>query len=440
MRRPRRINQHPIFALLVLLHLLLAIPTASRAEPDPDAAREPVLRIGLRTEAAHSLISCDGRVRVWRRGSGLRGTVLGPGIRFRVMPTPVAHSVWEEAAGEGAAPDCGILLAEYRVRRLGVFVEDLIFEPISPGQPIRADGHAYRGEIIVRATGPKTLTLINAVHIEDYLRGVVPPEVGSADDLPEAVLQAQAIAARSYSIFYLGRRAEYGFDLFANPEDQVYEGIGVETEAATEAISRTRGIMALYGGAPIRANYCSTCGGATEASGSVWPGEDFPYLRPVRDQDEGDILCEGSPRFRWSESWGCREFEEIILRHLPEEVPEARAAGSTRIIDIDVVRRSPSRRVEMLEIETDAGRYQVRGDRIRWVLRPTSGRPLWSTLFGSLKRESEGGACRITLEGAGYGHGVGMCQTGAIELARRGRSAPEILRHYYRGIEFERWW
>ncbi len=410
-----------LITFLPLFFLFSSVPAQTLAGR---IIAEPVIRIGIKVRVDQSTVSCDGRMRIWRRDSGLTGSVFRSGTTLTFSPARIDGKQY------------GTTVISNRDGFLGTFHEELICEPISPGESLKVDGKAYRGEMVIRVMGPDEVTVINVLHIEDYLKGVLPMELGSSPKLATSVLKAQAIAARSYTLYYLGRRESEGFDLYASPLDQVYGGVEVETARASQAVMSTRGGVALYKGKPIRANYSSTCGGVTEASGSTWPGESFPYLRPIKDRAGRDILCEGSYRFRWTEKWTRRQFFDTILKYLPEEVPEARKKRPTRVVDIKVTRRSASKRAEVLLVKTDVGDFKVLGDRIRWVLRPTSGRPLWSTLFGTLKRSGN----EITLKGGGYGHGVGLCQIGAMELGRRGRSAPQILRHYYRNITLEKWW
>ncbi len=440
-----RTSTTPSPALLpvsLLLSILLASCAAGRSGPAPQPGKEPVVRIGVVVDAGQVMVSCDGQVRVWRRGSAEEGMILGPAIHLRCLPTQMAPAVWASTSGHKTLPEWGVALSEVRGGRIGVYAEEILIEPVSPGLLLRVDGKAYRGEVIVRVARPGELTAINVLHMEEYLRGVVPPEIGYNPNLPREVLRAQAIAARSYTLFYMGRHEKLGFDLMATPRDQVYGGHSAETEQADEAIGSTRGVVAVHHGWPIRANYCSSCGGRTEASGKVWPGEVFPYLRPIRDRVSGsDDLCSDSPHHRWRETWDCRRLHASILKHLPEEDPRAVDTPPTRIRDLDIERRSPSGRVECLAIHTDTETFRVYGDRIRWVLRrPDTGGPLRSTLIRGPRRSGSGNECTITIEGAGYGHGVGMCQVGAIRLARLGRTAPEILRHYYRNIDLVRWW
>ncbi len=444
--RPDRTRRRACGLLLLLLAAGLGGPAPAWGQVPPAAQTEargpePVLRIGIRVDVAQAILSCDGRVRLWRRGSGLRPSVLEAGKQLRVLPGAVSDAFWEASEGRGPLPGWGIVLSEVRRGRIGVFTEDLILEPITPGKPLYVDGRPYRGELIVHLTGPGTLAVINAVHIEDYLRGVVPAEIGTGPEVPRAALQAQAVAARSYALFYLGRHKEKGFDLMAGPEDQVYLGIAAETPDADEALASTRGVLAVHDGLPIRANYCSTCGGRTATSGRVWPGEDFSYLVARRDRSGGGgDLCAASPHYRWEEVWPARSFEKTLLYHLKQELSAAAAAGPTQIEGLKISKRTPSGRAEVLEVRTDRGRFRVCGDRIRWVLRQPNGRPLRSTLIGKLQKRGDGVGAELVLEGAGYGHGAGMCQYGARELARRGAAPAQILRHYYRDIGLVRWW
>jgi stage II sporulation protein D len=389
----------------------------------PAAPGEPVVRVGVRVEVGEARVACAGSVRVWRAGTGLAGSTFGPGVAFRLLPV---------------RPGLALLAAGGDT--LGRFGEALVFEPLTAEAPLMVDSLPYRGEVTVRAENAVTLTVVNTLRVDDYLRGVLPLEMGASERTPPAALQAQAIAARSYTLFYFGRRADHGCDLFGSTDDQVYGGIRAETVSGTRAVLETRGMVAVHRGRAIRANYCSTCGGTTESSRDAWRGEDYPYLRRVRDRDGPDgPLCAASAAFRWTVSWPWPRLEAIVLAHLPEEVPEARAVALGRLEDLRIAQRSPSGRVQVLEVRTTAGNFRVRGDRIRRVVRAPDDRPLRSTLWGRFRRTGEDGGT-IVLEGGGFGHGVGMCQYGALELGRRGTSAAGILRHYYRGIDLARWW
>jgi len=422
------------------LSVILAPVSAAARGTAPIDGRQPVILVGLEQGAVQASVACDGAMRVWRRDSGLHGSELAAGTSLDLAPAPLPCERSGQAGGAGVGRRLGISVKDRRGGLLGVFPEDLILEPLTPGEFLRVGGRPFRGEIVVGLTAAGTLTIINAVRIEDYLRGVVPAELGKGNGVPAAALQAQAIAARSYTLFYLGRHADRGFDLVAGPIDQVYEGVAGETQAADAALETTRGVVATYEGRPIRANYSSTCGGKTAVAGAIWPGDDFPYLVSVADRAGREDFCSASPYHRWTETWPADSFYEQILANLKRELPDAAAASPTRIKRLQIKGRTSSGRVEALAIHTDRGVFKVWGDRIRWILRRPDGQPLRSTLFGKLKRRKEGGRTVYSIDGAGYGHGAGLCQFGAMGMARRGASAPQILAHYYRGVSLVRWW
>jgi stage II sporulation protein D len=150
--------------------------------------------------------------------------------------------------------------------------------------PVRFNGKAYRGRIEVFVNSRGSLTVVNAVSLEDYLLGVVPNELS----LPSLEAQkAQAVAARTYAVANVNQFGSQGFDLLPTVRSQVYEGYSSESKMGTQAVLETRGIFASYKGKPINAMYTSTCGGRTEHSENIF---DFaePYLRGVECSLEGD--------------------------------------------------------------------------------------------------------------------------------------------------------
>ncbi len=127
--------------------------------------------------------------------------------------------------------------------------------------PLQWNGGHWRGRFKVFLNPRGRLTVATRLPLERYLLGVVPGEIGALSDSLLEAGRAQAVAARSYTLFYRGRRASEGFDLFATVEDQLYSASEAEKPLATRCVESTRGLVGLSGGAPIRANYCSTCGG-----------------------------------------------------------------------------------------------------------------------------------------------------------------------------------
>ncbi len=203
------------------------------------------------------------------------------------------------------------------------------------------------------------------------------------------------------------------------------------------AVRETRGEIVTYDGAPIQAYYHSTCGGRTAAIDEVWRSPPLPYLKSVSDRVEGRedaYYCEISNRFRWSERWTGERLREILSRTL--------TAGGDRVRRIEAIEatgRTPSGRAEALRVVADGRTYLVAPpDSIRRVLRPETGALLNSSLF-VLDVTREGGAVSaLEAHGGGWGHGIGMCQMGAIGRARAGHDYRRILRTYYRDTEVVR--
>lgn len=150
--------------------------------------------------------------------------------------------------------------------------------------PVRFNGRAYRGKLELFVNGRGTLSVINVVKLEDYVRGVVPNELG----FPSLEAQkAQAVAARTYAVSKINQYANEGFDVFPTTQSQVYKGFPSETAMGNQAVAETRGIIALYNGKPIRAMYTSTCGGRTEDVKNIYTDYDAPYLKGVECAFEG---------------------------------------------------------------------------------------------------------------------------------------------------------
>jgi stage II sporulation protein D len=301
-------------------------------------------------------------------------------------------------------------------------------------------GRWYRGAARIYASNPDGLTLVNALDLENYLRGVLPSEIGTPPAERYEAVKAQAVAARSYTLSYLGRRAELGFDLWATVEDQVYEGTKRENEQSDRALRETRGEVLLAEGSPIRALYSSTCGGRTSNVEDVWPWGWTSYLRSVRDaEDGGAAFCAGSATYRWRESWSVADFLATVRKYGPAEGASVMTLRGD-LLDARVRSRSRCGRVAELVIETTGGETVLRGDRIRWALRRPGGSAILrsSLLKIGVARDGAGRPREVVVSGAGNGHGIGMCQHGAMGMAGAGRGYRAILAHYYKHADLER--
>ncbi len=158
------------------------------------------------------------------------------------------------------------------------------------GARIQIDGKAYRGVIELRIDAAGRVRPINWIEIEEYLRGVVPSELGPAAWPQLQALKAQAVAARTYTWRKLGQFEDEGFDLCSTPRCQVYDGADVEHPLSDRALTSTRGEILTWQRRPIEALYTSTCGGHTEDARSVFPEHDEPYLVGVPCRAEASAL------------------------------------------------------------------------------------------------------------------------------------------------------
>ncbi|HEX8336740.1 MAG TPA: SpoIID/LytB domain-containing protein, partial [Pyrinomonadaceae bacterium] len=156
----------------------------------------------------------------------------------------------------------------------------VVFEPEDAElHPVRYNEKPYRGRLEVFANTKGTLTVVNVIPLEDYVRGVVPNEL-SPGGWPELeALKAQAVAARTYAVSNLGRFASQGYDLTPDTRSQVYGGLSTEHPLSDRAVSETRGRILTYRGAPVNALYTSTCGGRTEDGENIFGGAPVGYLR-----------------------------------------------------------------------------------------------------------------------------------------------------------------
>ncbi len=326
---------------------------------------------------------------------------------------------------------------------------------------VTINGSTYRGLAEVWTNSGGTLAGINELPLEEYLYGVVPRELPPVPyGLPEAQ-KAQAVTARTYALANMGKRSADGYDLLPTTSDQVYGGYDSEHPVSTAAVNATAGEVAVHDGSLITTLYHSTSGGWTANSEDVYTAT-VPYLRGVPDAErgaalehvpsvqvfmrhsnptnlrahaEGDFESDWSRYHRWTVDWTAEEMAEVLAASLGEPI--------TEVTGVRVEDRADQGRVRRIEFDTDAGTFSAEKDAIRWTLRYLDANgahaSLRSTLFfiepvvDSRTKDVTGWKAY----GGGWGHGVGMSQTGAVGMAKRGRSYQDILQHYYRGIEIE---
>ena len=158
---------------------------------------------------------------------------------------------------------------------------------------LRVQGKRYRGRILVFLNDRGMLNLINELPVEDYLRGVVPGEMGPEQYNQLEALKAQAVAARTYALRNLGEFSREGYDICSTPRCQVYKGMAIEHYLTDRAIAETAGQVLLYSGDLVDALYSSTCGGHTEDVHIVFPLKTEPYLQGVPCMETGTARLEG---------------------------------------------------------------------------------------------------------------------------------------------------
>jgi stage II sporulation protein D len=387
------------------------------AEP-PAASAEPQLRIGLAVGVPSATVGGGDELLV-ADPSGARLAVVPGGEQWRVVPTRGGIELQPPGRLGAVGSEIVVLLAT------------------DPRHLVRVNGRAYRGAVeIVRDTAG--LTVVNRLLLESYLLGVVSAEMGRRSRTEFEALKAQAIVSRTYALRNLRRRAALGFDLHAGVSDQVYAGSGAETPEGREAVGATRGLVLTHGGAPVDAFYYSTCGGRTADGTEAFRAASRPYLRSFADVDEhGAAYCRISPRYRWREEWSGDALRATLRRTLPLAAGVA-AHRAEEVRDVWVAQRTASGRVGRLGLTLRADHVMVDGPAVRQVLRPASGDLLRSAAFTLTATRAGPAISRLVADGSGAGHGVGMCQWGAVGRSRAGQDYQRILTAYFPGATLQR--
>ncbi|MFM5979544.1 MAG: SpoIID/LytB domain-containing protein [Sphaerospermopsis kisseleviana] len=261
----------------------------------------------------------------------------------------------------------------------------------------------FRGRTLVIPT-ENGLTAVNWVDLEEYLYSVIGGEMNSS--WPQEALKAQAIAARTYALYKREQQRNNPiFDLGDTPDRwQIYKGVSSESRNTYAAVDSTAGQVLTYDNRIILSVFHACSGGHTENVEDVW-GNPLPYLRAVQDFDQNIKEC------NWSRTF------------TPEEISSS-ISGVGNVRDMMIESLSPFRSVKTLRIVGDQGTKVLKGEAVRTALK------LRSTRF-TLNKDANG---NFTLQGLGFGHGLGMSQWGAYNLAKQGANHLQILGHYYKGV------
>ncbi|MGD8394798.1 MAG: SpoIID/LytB domain-containing protein [Candidatus Eiseniibacteriota bacterium] len=315
-----------------------------------------------------------------------------------------------------------------------VIADTLRIEPAA-GSAVQVGETRYRGALAIHRQPDGTLTVSNRVLLEEYLRGVVPLEIGDPGPDAQAAVAAQAVAARTYALSHLARWAELGFDLYGDVRDQVYGGLDAERPRASAAVEATAGVVATYDGLLIAAYYSACCGGRLAAAHETWSFPPAPYLMGHDDRLGGADLCASHPHYRWQERWSAATLVALMRAHYVEEFG-GRSVPRGPLESISIDSRFDSGRVRQMTVVIGGQRYRMGGDRVRWVLRRggVGGPILRSSSFELEVERRDGRPVAVVARGRGNGHGAGMCQAGALAMARQGHDVQAILAHYYPGM------
>ncbi len=291
----------------------------------------------------------------------------------------------------------------------------------------------YRGVFVVKNISGK-LVLINQLEMEDYLKGVLPYEIGILGDWAFEALKAQAVAARTYTYNYLNRRRKKGFDLYADVRDQMYLGVNKEYALSNEAVAETEDLIMTYKNIPIEAYYHSTCGGYTADVSKVWPSQTIEYLQSRSDLDSnGNAWCQSSSLYEWKYQFTSKEWNNNLQKNAQKSSKKIKSTIASPVLKIQS--RSDEGRIHKAIIRHTKGTAQIPGDKVRWLFDPPGKR--MSILPSSWVDFSHSNGT-WHLDGKGFGHGIGLCQMGARERSRAGQTFREILSSYYTSIEFQK--
>ncbi|MDY3119196.1 MAG: SpoIID/LytB domain-containing protein [Peptoniphilus sp.] len=333
---------------------------------------------------------------------------------------------------------------------------------------VRIGGKPYRGSVrFIKAGGQ--LHSVNIVDVEDYIRGVLPKEIGTST--PIEALKAQAVISRSFAYANWNKFQKYGYNLDDSTASQVYAGMSVESAMTDRAVYETKGQVLYYQGNVANTIFHATSGGETEAIEDVWGGNPLPYLKAIKDP-----YSLNTRNATWTATLSASEISKAF-------------PSVGRPTFLQVLARSSTGRITSMAVVGTTGREMVTGNQFRMKLgsikikstnfgtelpgesiaKPTmvmtangvkpyanqnritaSGIKEASSiaiLRGNGKRDRKEPsvydkeimtiADTITLNGRGYGHGVGLSQYGAIEMAKSGMDYRAILAFYYPGTDLK---
>jgi stage II sporulation protein D len=289
----------------------------------------------------------------------------------------------------------------------------------SRGNPVKPGGVRYKGTLILHLLPEKKLALVNEIDLEEYLKGVVGKEMNLSEGVE--ALKTQVIAARTYAVHEqrlerLRRVKGEKFDLYDDERSQMYGGLERHTAGAEKLVDETRGMFLVYNGKLVRTFYSSACGGHTEPAWEVL-GDETEKMAPLAGTKCD--YCQRRALFRWKDPVLIQK-KEIAEKCLPKDLQDK------RVKSVEVTKTLPGGHALEVTITLENSSRVVRLHAANEFKRNVTEK-IRSTLWDRI--EDRGDA--IAIIGRGYGHGAGLCQIGAYEMAKDGKAAPEILEYYF---------
>jgi stage II sporulation protein D len=250
---------------------------------------------------------------------------------------------------------------------------------------------------------------------------VVPAEIPAYNQDDYEAIKAQAICARTYALKKMDDGIDHLYDVQSTVADQVYGGLDRHARLANQAIEESRGVIITYQDKPATIYYHSTCGGQLESAHNIFKGPQLPYLNGGQDAVGGIYSCQISPYFRWEETRTLEDIDQAFLKNYNKSLLQKTITDTVELsLNLGITERDASGRVSEMTIVYADTTIKLSGYEIRRFLSAPGKNYLSQTDESTL-----------TIYGAGYGHGVGMCQFGALYMAREGFQHYHILSKYF---------
>jgi stage II sporulation protein D len=275
--------------------------------------------------------------------------------------------------------------------------------------------------------------VVTHVPMEQYLPGVLAKELYNTWSLQTHL--AQAVAARSYAVCEIAQSLDSHFDVVAGEASQAWIGV-TNHKASLDAVRQTRGMVMIWDRRVVPAYYSSTCGGRPANASDAIANNEFNAIAPLQVTSAmARDCCRAAPQWRWSMRMPLPETARRLSGWAKTDRPVmARIEGirNIEVFTVNAVGRPLAFRI------TDAKNqvFEVPAERLRWAFNAdVPGVPAPTGRVKSADFTAKVSGTSITLEGRGFGHGVGMCQYGAEALSKKGQTWRDILARYYPGSE-----